>query len=222
MQHHAIPEARTKAQAERAEVSEREAIYNYRYNQKTDIGFTKYYDEYYLPWLKEKKRSRVVDAESRVKKLKEFFGKRFLREVTRAALDEFADFNPCSRFEQEPEAKRERYLTPAERTRLMDVLVDDLEVLRAPVEVSLGTGVRKRAELLELRIENVNFTGLAIFRRANGRDVEVRPNWFLLTDSKGKKPRHRLIPMNAPVREALLGVIQNRKTGLVFDTDHTE
>jgi len=47
--HHAIPEARTKAQAERAEVSEREAIYNYRYNQKTDIGFTKYYDEYYLP-----------------------------------------------------------------------------------------------------------------------------------------------------------------------------
>jgi integrase len=257
--HHAIPEARTKAQAERAEISEREAIYNYRYNQKTDIGFTKYYDENYLPWLKEKKRLRVVDAESRVKKLKEFFGNRFLREITRrdverfqsslrgkkttrkaprkgatvnryiyllsaifsrAALDEFADFNPCSKFEQEPEGKRERYLTPAERTRLMDVLVDDLEVLRAPVEVSLGTGLRKRTELLELRIENVNFTGLAIFRRANGRDVEVRPNWFLLTDTKGKKPRHRLIPMNAPVREALLAVIQNRKTGLVFDADH--
>jgi site-specific recombinase XerD len=258
--HHAIPEARTKAQAERAEVNEREAIYNYRYNQKTDIGFTKYYDEYYLPWLEEKKRTRVVDAESRVKKLKEFFGNRFLREITRrdverfqsslrgkktrrkaprkgatvnryiyllsaifsrAALDEFADFNPCSRFEQEPEAKRERYLTPAERIRLMDVLVDDLEVLHAPVEVSLGTGVRKITELLGLRIENVNFTGLAIFRRANGRDVEVRPNWFLLTDTKGKKPRHRLIPMNAPVREAMLGVIQNRKTGLMFDTDHT-
>lgn len=258
--HHAIPEARTKAQAERAEVSEREAIYNYRYNQRTDIGFTKYYDEYYLPWLKEKKRSRVLDAESRVKKLKEFFGNRFLREITRrdverfqsslrgkktrrkapragatvnryiyllsaifsrAALDEFADFNPCSRFEQEPEAKRERYLTPAERIKLMDVLVDDLEVLRAPVEISLGTGVRKVTELLELRIENVNFTGLSIFRRANGRDVEVRPNWFLLTNTKGKKPRHRVIPMNAPVHDALLGVIQNRKTGLVFDTDHT-
>lgn len=258
--HHAIPEARTKAQAERAEVSEREAIYNRRYHHTKDVGFTTYYDEYYLPWLKEKKHSRVVDAESRVKKLKEFFGNRFLREITRrdverfqsslrgkktrrkaprkgatvnryiyllsaifsrAALDEFADFNPCSRFEQEPEAKRERYLTPAERTRLVDVLVDDLEVLRTPIEVSLGTGVRKRTELLELRIENVNFTGLSIFRRANGRDVEVRPNWFLLTDTKGKKPRHRLMPMNAPVRDELLGIIQNRKAGLVFDPDHT-
>ena len=34
--HRAISEARTKAQAERAEVSEREAIYNRRYNQATD------------------------------------------------------------------------------------------------------------------------------------------------------------------------------------------
>src|SRR6266403_2075394 len=87
-------------------------------------------------------------------------------------------------------------------------IVDDLELLRAPVEVSLGTGVRKITELLGLRIENVNFTGLAIFRRANGRDVEVRPNWFLLVDTKGKGPRHRLIPMNAPVRTALSKVIQ--------------
>lgn len=37
--HQAIPEARTKAQAERAEVSEREAIYNRRYNRGTEIGF---------------------------------------------------------------------------------------------------------------------------------------------------------------------------------------
>ena len=50
--HKAIPEARTKAQAERAEVSEREAIYNRRFNQGTDIRFGVYYDEQYLPWLK--------------------------------------------------------------------------------------------------------------------------------------------------------------------------
>jgi hypothetical protein len=68
----------TKAQAERAEVSEREAIYNRRYNQNTDIAFRVYYDEHYLPWLKEKKPSQVVDAESRIKKLKEFFGNRML------------------------------------------------------------------------------------------------------------------------------------------------
>ncbi|MDX6499907.1 MAG: hypothetical protein QOG23_3167 [Blastocatellia bacterium] len=256
--HHSIPEARTKAQAERAEISEREAIYNRRYNKGTDIGFTSYYNDFYLPWLKEKKRSRIVDAESRVKRLKEFFGNRPLREITRrdverfqsslrdkktkrqtprkgatvnryiyllsaifsrATLEEVVDFNPCSRFEQEPEAKRERYLMPAERSKLMDVLVDDLEHLRSPVEVSLGTGVRKITELLQLRIENVNFSGLSIFRRANGRDVEVRPNWFLLVDTKGKGPRHRLIPMNAPVRKALSKVIQSRTKGCVFDRD---
>jgi integrase len=258
--HHSIPKARTKAQAERAEISEREAIYNRRYNKGTDIGFTNYYDNFYLPWLKEKKRSRVVDAESRVKRLKAFFGSRPLREITRrdvercqsslrdkktkrqtprkgatvnryiyllsaifsrAALDEVVDFNPCSRFEQEPEAKRERYLMTAERSKLMDVLVDDLEHLRSPVEVSLETGVIKITELLQLRIESVNFSGLPIFRPANGRDVEVRPNWFLLADTKSKGPRHRLIPMNAPVRTALRKVIQSRTKGRVFDCDHT-
>jgi hypothetical protein len=61
---------------------------------------------------------------------------------SRAAV-EIVDSNPCSKFEQEPETKRERYLMPAERAKLMEVLVDDLEHLRSPVEVSLGTGVQK-------------------------------------------------------------------------------
>jgi hypothetical protein len=87
--HKAIPGARTKAQAERAEVSEREAIYNRRYNHATDVAFRVYYDEYYLPWLKEKKPSQVVDAESRVKKLKEFFGNRMLSDITRRDVERF-------------------------------------------------------------------------------------------------------------------------------------
>jgi hypothetical protein len=44
--HKAVPEARTKAQAERAEISEREANYNRRYNKGSDIGLTTYYDEF--------------------------------------------------------------------------------------------------------------------------------------------------------------------------------
>jgi integrase len=258
--HKAVPEARTKAQAERAEISEREANYNRRYNKGSDIGLTTYYEDFYLPWLKEKKRSRVIDAKSRIKKLKAFFGNQSLREITRrdverfqsslrgketrrhtsrkgatvnryiyllsaifsrAAVDEIVDFNPCSKFEQEPETKRERYLMPAERTKLLKTLVDGLEHLRSPVEVSLGTGVRKITELLKLRIENVNFSGLSIFRPANGRDVEVRPNWFLLVDTKGKGPRHRVMPMNSQVRAALLKVIRDRNGGRVFDYAHT-
>src|SRR5688572_27238673 len=258
--HQAIPEARTKAQAERAEVSEREAIYNRRYNRGTDIGFRDYYDEHYLPWLREKKASQVMDAESRVKQVKEFFGNRMLSDITRrdverfqltlrgkktprkvprkgatinryvyllsaifsrAIRDEVVDFNPCTRFDQEQEARRERYLMPPEQSKLMEVLVDDLGYLRAPIEVSLGTGVRKHTELLKLRIENVNFSSVSRFRPATGRDVEVRPNWFLLVDTKGKRPRHRLIPMNSPVRGALQKVIDCRTTGSVFDYSHT-
>jgi len=60
-----------------------------------------------------------------------------------------------------------------------------------------------------------------MFRPANGRDVEVRPNWVLLVDTKGKRPRHRLIPMNSLVRAALQKVIDNRTTGSVFDYSHT-
>src|SRR5687768_4763616 len=87
--HKAISEARTKAQAERAEVCEREAIYNRRYNRATDIAFRVYYDEHYLRWLEEKKPSQVVDAESRVKKLKEFFGNRMLSDITRRDVERF-------------------------------------------------------------------------------------------------------------------------------------
>lgn len=103
----------------------------------------------------------------------------------------------------------------------MEVLVDDLAYLLAPVEVSLATGVRKHMELLKLKIENINFSGLSVFRPANGRDVEVRPNWFLLVDTKGKRPRHRLIPMNGPVRAALQRVIDSRTKGSVFDYKET-
>jgi integrase len=103
----------------------------------------------------------------------------------------------------------------------MDVLVDDLAYLRVLIEVSLGTGVRKHTELLRLTIENVNFSSVSRFRPANGRDVEVRPNWFLLVDTKGKRPRHRLIPMNSPVRTALQKVIDTRTKGSVFDYSQT-
>jgi hypothetical protein len=57
---------------------------------------------------------------------------------SRAIRDEVVDFNPCSRFEHEPEAGRECYLTPKEQLKLMEVLVDDLAYLRVPIEVSLA------------------------------------------------------------------------------------
>lgn len=107
---------------------------------------------------------------------------------SRAIRDEVVDFNPCRKFDREPESKRERYLTPSEQSKLMEVLVDDFAFLRAPIEVSLGTKVRKHTELLKLKIANVNFSGLSVFRPANGRDVEVRPIGFFWWTRRAASP----------------------------------
>ena len=62
---------------------------------------------------------------------------------------------------------------------------------------------------------------ISVFRSANGQDVEVRPSWFLLVDTKRKRPRHGLIPMNEPVRPALQKVIDRRTTGKRLDYKQT-
>ncbi len=89
-------------------------------------------------------------------------GSERLNHVTALKGKRFAGIQRKLKFDQEPESKRERYLTPSEQSKLMEVLVDDLAFLRAPIEVSLGTGVRKHTELLKLKIANVNFSGLSV------------------------------------------------------------
>jgi integrase len=254
----AIPAARTKGQAERAEVSEKESIYDRRFNKGRgkDVAFSDYVEQKYLPWARNEKAS-YADDERRSKTLKAFFRNRSLREITtpdverfklsligkitkrktprkgatvnryvsllsrvfsRAQLEGLVEFNPCQRIEKEKEGGRERYLTPTERPKLMATLVDGLAFLRAPIEVALGAGLRKRSELLKLRIENINFSGLPVFRRAGGDEVEILPNWLLVADTKNKG--HRLLPMNATVRAALLGVVQGGPiSGLAFSLE---
>ena len=51
-----VPEARTQAQAERAESQLREDFYNRRYRQGKTMGFSDFFGNNYLPWLKETDR----------------------------------------------------------------------------------------------------------------------------------------------------------------------
>jgi hypothetical protein len=106
--HKAVPEARTKAQAERAEISEREANYNRRYNKGSDIGLTTYCDEFYLPWLLERKRSQVLDAESRVKKLKAFLAIALSGKSPGAMLSVFNRHFETRKRNDKPRAKARR------------------------------------------------------------------------------------------------------------------
>lgn len=77
-----IPGARTQAQAERAESAIREDIYNNRFNKTTKTSkFSEFVDDVYLPWARGNKASWKND-ESRSKALKEFFGKRQIKDIT--------------------------------------------------------------------------------------------------------------------------------------------
>jgi integrase len=254
----AVSEARTQAEALRAETKLREDIYHRRYGGVKDVGFIEFFEKTYLPWLRDHHPASYRNAESRGKELRKFFATRKLQEITtkecerlkaflkrgdtprgkprsgttinryiyllsavcsRAIAEERLTSNPCIRIKDEPEKGRERYLTPHEHTKLRAVLEGDLEFLRLPIEVSLGTGLRKRIELLRLKGEHINFGARPVFFPIRGGDVEIPPGWLIVVEGKGNK--YRLIPMNSVVRGALMEAIQNRSpAGLVFDADH--
>jgi integrase len=111
-----------------------------------------------------------------------------------------------------------RYLLPTEYDRLTDVLVGDLFFLRLPLEVSLGTGLRK-SELLGLKGDHINFSNEPRFCSVKGHATKIAPNCLLVIKSKNKKTR--LIPMNQSVRNLLLEALRERASNeYVFTRDH--
>ena len=81
--------ARTKAQAERAENTIREGIYNGRYNKAPATAkFSDFVDEQFLPWAKGNKLS-YADDERRSKSLKAFFHNVPMREILPLEIERF-------------------------------------------------------------------------------------------------------------------------------------
>ena len=128
-----------------------------------------------------------------------------------ARVNGFIHTNPFSHVRKfEEGGTRERFLTYDEERRLMAVLIGDLEYLRAPIIVSLGTGLRK-SELLSLKVDEINFGQLPFFYRVNGRDLTIRPGCLLVAKSKNKESR--AIPMNIEVHETLTTVVADAQAG---------
>jgi Phage integrase SAM-like domain len=85
-----VPEARTQAQAERAESLLREDIYNRRYGQGKTKGLSDFFDNNYLSWVKENRSASAYrDALSRGKELKSFFKNQPLREISTRDCERF-------------------------------------------------------------------------------------------------------------------------------------
>ncbi len=98
----AIPEARTRAQAERAETQAREDVYNRRYTLPGEsITLGRFYSEIYLPWAKDHKRSWKTD-DLRLQPALATFGKLPLADIAPLHIERW---------------KRERRDTPAKRGR---------------------------------------------------------------------------------------------------------
>lgn len=85
----AIPEARTKYQAQQAEAAARDSIFEGKYDRRSSsTTFQDFVESAFLPWAKDNKRSWRNDL-SRAKPLIAFFGKRRLIDVTRFLIEQF-------------------------------------------------------------------------------------------------------------------------------------
>lgn len=84
----AVPTARTRANALSAESKLKEDAYNRRYGRGArQIGFTAFFDNHYLPWVKEKRKS-YRDYVSRGQDVKAYFGDSPIRDIGPFEIEE--------------------------------------------------------------------------------------------------------------------------------------
>lgn len=84
-----IKTARTKAQAEQAEMQIRLKVYEGQYGRpKGNITVKEFIEKRYVPWAKTNKRSWKIDL-SRIKPVLRFFGKKRLREISPFLIEKF-------------------------------------------------------------------------------------------------------------------------------------
>jgi len=85
----AIPEARTKYQAEQAEIRIRNEIFEGRFGvRETNKTLREFVDETFLPWSKENKRSWRNDV-SRINPIQAFFGRRKLKDISPFLVEKY-------------------------------------------------------------------------------------------------------------------------------------
>lgn len=84
----ALPEARTKEEADQAEQKIKRDLFENKYRTGKEIGFTAYFDQNFLPWSLLNKSSHRDDV-GRGRDLKAFFRDTSLRSITTADCERF-------------------------------------------------------------------------------------------------------------------------------------
>ena len=242
----AIPEARTRKQAEQVETQIMQAIFDRKYNRASAVTrFSDFVDDVFLPWTRENKRS-WEDDEQRVGKVKEFFGQRAIRDITPMLIEKFKSELRKS------DSRYKRPFSPATVNRYLQVLSRVLSMayengivdgnpmsrvkrLREPeprqrylnqyaddeeerlMKTLVGYGEHVVA-LAELDLE----VGMQLGELLNARwaDVDEVNQYISITQTKNDKPR--LVPLTARAMGILKRLRQDAPDEeLIFDQHRT-
>jgi integrase len=238
----AVPEARTKYEAERAETEARKAVYEGKYGKEpSNITLKDFIEKVFLPWSKSEKRSWMAD-DSRAKALIAHFGKKKMREISEIYVAAF---------------KKERLATPTKRGGRTPATVNrELQLLRRVFNLAIERGLiqtnpckgmkllhennigtrylteeeeerllpfltGRRKHLLDILTID-HYTGM---RRGellslNRSQIDLVRNLILLTHTKSGKPR--LIPIHPDIRPLIQQLCQQAgPSGYLFEYKDT-
>src|ERR1044071_6972745 len=123
-----IPEARTKAQAETAEVKIRNKVFDRKYNTQADtLTLAEFIENVYLPWARFNKR-RLVNDELYCKTIKQFFSKKTFARLSPMLIEKF-------------KKERRESLTIHGKQRSSASVNRELEVLSKLLSMAVDNGI---------------------------------------------------------------------------------
>jgi len=231
----AIPEARTKWQAEQAELRIRQDVYEGRFG-KTEVGtrkFCEFIDHVYLPWAKTNKRS-WRDDHYKLPVLKAFFQGTLLRDVTPFSVERFKQLRLVTPTKHDtPRSLATVSLEMALLGRIFSLAMDFKEVEANPcLKVSKlkldnqryryllpEEEPKLRSKLTGQRSHLADLVPVAIGTglRKNEQlalqvgQIDLSRNLILVSGTKTRKNRE--VPMNTEVREIMQRLSRSKARG---------
>lgn len=239
----AVPEARTKYEAEQAETEARKAVYDGKYGKEpSNITLKDFIEKHYMPWAKSEKRSWNSD-ESRSKALISYFKNKKMREISEITVNAF---------------KKQRLATPTvnDGTRAPATVNRELQLLRRIFNLAIERGLLQTnpCKRMKLLFENNvgtryltdeeeeklkphltgrrkhlldiltidQYTGMrkGELLSLNRSQIDLVRNIILLTHTKSGKPR--IIPIDADIRPLLQRLCEQAgPSGYLFENKKT-
>lgn len=237
----AIPEARTKAQAEKAEMKQRLDVYEGKYGEPENSQvFADFIEQTYMPWAKLNKRT-WDDDRMVTNVLCDFFAGKTFAQITPMLVEKFKKerregLTRYKRARQPATVNRElavlskiftlaidagaAYSNPCLRVRKLRMDNARNRYLSAEEETSLMKALENAPSYMRAIVTLAINTGMRRGEILNLRWVDVDFARGVIYVRQTKTGKDRVIPMNALVREALEGQ-QQEDSEYVFVSPRT-